>query len=59
MLKKGKKVGLKGIKKFIIEEATESEMIELIELMRVRKSALDLEKVAGKRKKVFDRVKNK
>lgn len=35
---------LKMIKSYIINNATESEMIDLTELMRLRKTSLDLKK---------------
>lgn len=54
-----KKYDLKLIKKYIINNASYEEMIELIELMKVRKNSLDLEKAANDRKEIYDKVKRK
>lgn len=37
---------LRITKSFIVNSATEEELIEMIELMRLRKSALDLKRIA-------------
>ncbi|GEM_PF-3751578 len=54
-----KKVNLKVIKKFIVEEATYEDMVEIVKLMRIRKHSLDLEKAANDRKEIYDKVKRK
>ncbi|HAP2762624.1 TPA: hypothetical protein ITR69_000053 [Enterococcus faecalis] len=54
-----KKGDLKMVKKFIVREATYEDMIEIVELMRVRKHSLDLEKAANKRKEIYEKIKRK
>ncbi|MBO0462248.1 hypothetical protein JZO83_10810 [Enterococcus sp. DIV1298c] len=43
------------IKHYILNEATEQDMIELIELMRAKKAILDLEKIATEKQKLVDK----
>lgn len=40
------------MKDYIMYQATEQDMIDLIELMRAKKSLLDLEKIANKIKRI-------
>ncbi|MBM7709504.1 hypothetical protein [Enterococcus lemanii] len=44
------------IKDFIMNEATEKDMIELIEIMRAKKNLLDLEKIAKQKEKIVKDV---
>jgi len=53
-----KKVDMKQIKDFIMNEATEQNMIDIVELMRARKASIDLEKLAQEKKKIVDSVKH-
>ncbi|MFD1899693.1 hypothetical protein GQR36_05355 [Enterococcus termitis] len=46
-----KNVSMKQIKNFIMNEATEKDMIDIVELMRARKASMDLEKIAQEKKK--------
>lgn len=55
---KKNKVGMKQIKDFIMNEATEKDMIDIVELMRARKATMDLEKIAQEKKKIVDKVKH-
>lgn len=43
---------LKITKSFIINSANENELIELIELMRLRKQSLDLKRIANEKAKL-------
>ncbi|MGM0253809.1 MULTISPECIES: hypothetical protein [Enterococcus] len=43
------------IKQYILNEANEQDMIEMIELMRAKKAILDLEKIATEKKKIVDK----
>ncbi|MBE9897046.1 hypothetical protein G8C15_17055 [Enterococcus casseliflavus] len=51
------KLDRKKIKDYILYQATEQDMIELIELMRSKKALLDLEKIAKEKEKIIDRIK--
>lgn len=53
-----KKVDMKQIKSFIMNEATEKDMMDIVELMRARKASMDLEKIASEKKKIIDSVKH-
>ncbi|MFD2305634.1 hypothetical protein [Enterococcus termitis] len=53
-----KNVSMKQIKNFIMNEATEKDMIDIVELMRARKASMDLEKIAQEKKKIVDKVKH-
>lgn len=56
MLKK--RISMKQIKDFIMNEATEKDMVDIVELMRARKASMDLEKIAQEKKKIVDKVKH-
>jgi len=43
---------LKLVKLYIVDHATEKELIELIELMRLRKKSLDLQRIANDKAKL-------
>ncbi|HCC94466.1 MAG TPA: hypothetical protein DEQ26_09085 [Flavobacteriaceae bacterium] len=43
---------LKLVKSYIVDHATEKELIELIELMRLRKKSLDLQRIANDKAKL-------
>ena len=49
------KLDKEKIKHYILNEATEQDMIELIELMRAKKAILDLEKIAKEKQKLVDK----
>ncbi|MBO1301380.1 MULTISPECIES: hypothetical protein [unclassified Enterococcus] len=49
------KLDKEKIKHYILNEATEQDMIELIELMRAKKAILDLEKIATEKQKLVDK----
>lgn len=48
---------LKITKSFIVNSANENELIELIELMRLRKKSLDLKKIARDKAKLTSKTK--
>lgn len=49
---KSKSEWLKIVKSYIVDHATEKELIELIELMRLRKKSLDLQRIANDKAKL-------
>lgn len=49
-----KKWDKKKIKEYIMSEATEQDLIEIIEIMRAKKSVLDLEKIAAQKQKIIN-----
>lgn len=53
-----KKFGMKQVKEFIMTEATEQNMIDIVNLMKARKASMDLEKIANEKKKIMDSVKH-
>ncbi|MBO0468440.1 hypothetical protein JZO73_12965 [Enterococcus plantarum] len=53
-----KKISMKQIKDFIMNEANEHDMRDIVELMRARKASMDLEKLAQEKKKIIDSVKH-
>lgn len=53
-----KNVGMKQIKDFIMNEATEQNMIDIVNLMKARKASMDLERIANEKKKIMDSVKH-
>lgn len=48
-----KKWDKRKIKEYIMSEANEQDLIEIIEIMRAKKSVLDLEKIAAQKKKII------
>ena len=55
--KKGNKaVGMKEIKEYILNEASEQDMINIVEFMRAKKASMDLDKIAQEKQNILDRV---
>lgn len=48
-----KKWDKRKIKEYIMNEANETDLMEIIEIMRAKKSVLDLEKIAAQKKKII------
>lgn len=55
--KKGTKtVGMNEIKEYILNEASEQDMVNIVEFMRAKKASMDLDKIAQEKQKILDRV---
>jgi len=55
--KKGNKtVGMTEIKEYILNEASEQDMVNIVEFMRAKKASMDLDKIAQEKQKILDRV---
>lgn len=51
-----KKWDKRKIKEYIMHEANENDLMEIIEIMRAKKSVLDLEKLAAQKQKIINDV---
>ncbi len=53
-----KKWDKEKIKYYIMNEASEKDMVDIIEIMKARKAILDLKKVAAEKEEIIKRIKN-
>lgn len=51
-----KTVGMKEIKEYIMNEASEQDMVNIVEFMRAKKASMDLDKIAQEKQKILDKV---